>query len=67
MIATLQFTLPDEQSEYDAARLGSQALATLWAIDQKCRNRVKYGEPTDAEQRLAETIRKMIPAEMLEH
>jgi hypothetical protein len=67
MKATLSFSLPDEQAAYDAARLGSEALATLWEIDQHCRSLLKYGEPTSEEQRtLAEQIRAMIPAEMLE-
>jgi len=65
MIATLRFTLPDEQGEFDAARLGGKALSTLWEIDQHCRALVEYGEPTDAERRLAEQIRAMIPAELL--
>jgi hypothetical protein len=64
---TLRFTLPDEQGEFDAARLGREALATLWEIDQHCRSRVKYGEPTPAERELAEEIRRMIPEELLEH
>jgi hypothetical protein len=63
---TLRFTLPDEQGEFDAARLGREALATLWEIDQHCRSRVKYGEPTPAERELAEEIRRLIPAELLE-
>jgi hypothetical protein len=63
---TLRFTLPDEQGEFDAARLGREALSTLWEIDQHCRSRVKYGEPTPAERELAEEIRRLIPAELLE-
>ena len=66
MRATLTYTLPDEQAAYDAARLGSEALATLWEIDQHCRSLLKYGEPTSEEQALAEQIRAMIPGEMLE-
>jgi len=68
MIATLSFTLPDDQGEYDAARLGRQALAltTLWEIDQHCRSLIKHGEPSDETRRLAEEIRAMIPAELLE-
>jgi hypothetical protein len=66
MIATLSYTLPDEQGEYDAARLGRQALATLWEIDQHCRSLIKHGEPSDETRRLAEEIRAMIPAELLE-
>ena len=67
MQAILKFSLPDEQGEFDAARLGREALATLWEIDQHCRSRVKYGEPTPAERELAEEIRRMIPEELLEH
>ena len=66
MIAILKFTLPDEQAEYDAARLGSEALAALWDIDQHCRSLCKHGEPTAEERRLAEQIREMIPGEMLD-
>ena len=66
MIAILKFTLPDEQAEYDAARLGSEAMQTLWQIDQTCRSLLKHGTPTAEERRLAEQIREMIPGEMLD-
>jgi hypothetical protein len=66
VIAILKFTLPDEQAEYDAARLGSEAMQTLWQIDQTCRSLLKHGTPTAEERRLAEQIREMIPGEMLE-
>jgi hypothetical protein len=65
-VATLRFTLPDEQGDYDAARLGRQALLTLWEIDQKCRSLLKHGDPTPEARKLAEEIRGMIPGEMLE-
>ena len=65
MKATLTYTLPDDQAEFDAARLGREALATLWEIDQHCRSLIKYGEPTSEEQALAEAIRAMIPGELL--
>ena len=67
MKATLEFDLPDDQGEFDAARLGREALSTLWEIDQRCRSLIKHGEPTDEEKRLAEEIRAMIPGELLEH
>jgi hypothetical protein len=66
MRATLTFTLPDEQGEFDAARLGRSALSTLWGIDQRCRAICKHGEPSDETRRLAEEIRGMIPGELLE-
>jgi hypothetical protein len=66
MKATRTFRLPDEQGDYDAARLGSQALLTLWEIDQKCRSLLKHGDPTPEARKLAEEIRGMIPGEMLD-
>lgn len=63
---TITYTLPDEQAEYDAARLGRQALSVLWEIDQRCRSLVKYGEPSGETRELAEEIREMIPGECLE-
>jgi hypothetical protein len=66
MKATLQFTLPDDQAEYDSARLGSEARQVIWQIDQHCRYLCKHGEPTAEERRLAETIRQMIPGELLD-
>jgi len=64
MKATLQFSLPDEQSEFDAARLGRQALTCLWDIDAHCRSLLKYGAPTAEQAALAEEIRAMIDAEL---
>ena len=66
MQAILKFTLPDEQGDFDAARLGRAALAALWQIDQRCRSLIKHGEPTDEERRLAQEIRAMIEPELLE-
>ncbi len=66
MIATLRFNLPDEQAEYDAARLGREALTTLCEIDQWCRSICKHGEPSEETRRLAEEIRAMIPGELLD-
>jgi hypothetical protein len=65
-VATLRFNLPDEQGDYDAARLGSKALLVLWEIDQWCRSVMKHGDPTPEARKLAEEIRGMIPGEMLE-
>jgi hypothetical protein len=56
MKATLEFALPDDQGEYDRARLGPLAISTLWDIDQHLRSLVKH----------AEAIRNMIPAELLD-
>jgi hypothetical protein len=66
MKATLSFSLPDEQGEFDAARLGRSALSALREIYQRCRAICKHGEPSDETRRLAEEIRGMIDAELLE-
>jgi hypothetical protein len=66
MKATLQFNLPEEQSDFDAARLGSKALLALWEIDQRCRSLLKHGEPTPEQAALAQEIRAMIDAELLD-
>lgn len=59
-IATLRYTLPDEQSEFDAAREGAAARALLWQIDQHCRSVMKYGEQQPETRVLADAIRQMI-------
>ena len=58
--ATLRFRLPEEQGDYDAARLGRQMAATLWEIDQRCRSLLKHGEPSEETAELAEEIRQLI-------
>jgi hypothetical protein len=66
MRATFTFRLPDDQAEFDAARLGRAALSALWQIDQHCRSLLKHGEPTPEEARMAQEIRAMIEPELLE-
>ena len=59
---TVRYSLPDEQADYDAARLGRDACAALWDIDQRLRSLLKHGEPSEETERLAEEIRQMIRA-----
>ena len=63
---TIRYRLPDEQAEFDAARLSSEAMQVLWQIDQHCRSRIKYGQPTADEVHALEAVRAMIPSEMLD-
>jgi hypothetical protein len=60
----LRFDLPEDQPEFDAARLGRDALLALWEIDQHCRAIVKHGDPSDETRELAEAIRGMISDEL---
>lgn len=57
---TLTFTLPEEQSDYDAARRGPEALRVLWQIDQRLRHLVKHEDRPPDTRALAEEIRDMI-------
>lgn len=66
MRATFAFQLPEEQADYDAARLGPAALTLLAQIDARLRSIVKYEGGSVGEVRLAEEIRQMIPLELLE-
>ncbi len=59
-IVTVRYSLPDEQADYEAARLGSKMASVLWDIDQRLRALLKHGEPSESEARLAEEIRQMI-------
>ena len=58
--ATLRFRLPDEQADFDAARLGRQMVSVIWEIDQRCRSLLKHGQPSGETGQLAEEIRQMI-------
>ncbi len=64
MRATLSFHLPDDQAEYDAARLGREALSALSDIDQHCRAILKHGKPSKDAAALAQAIREMIGDEL---
>lgn len=58
---TIRYTLPDEQADFDLARLGRAMASLLWDIDQHCRTVVKYeAEPSEDRVRLAQEIRQMI-------
>ena len=59
-VATLTYNLPDEQSDFDAAREGQAARSLIWAIDQHCRSLLKHGSPDAATRALAGDIRQMI-------
>jgi glutamate-1-semialdehyde aminotransferase len=62
----IRFRLPEEQSEFETSIQGGRARSALWDIDEACRSLLKYGEPTPAEVELAQRIRAMIPAELLD-
>jgi len=59
-LVTVQYRLPDEDSEYLAATQGVAALAVLHDIDQHCRMILKHGTPSPETEALAEHIRQLI-------
>ena len=59
-IITICYRLPDEQHDYDAARLCSAACGCLWDIDQRLRSLLKHGDPSEETAKLAEELRQMI-------
>lgn len=56
----LRFRLPDEQVELNAAMQGADAKATIWAVDQYCRNVLKHGDPSDEVRKHLEWIRETL-------
>jgi hypothetical protein len=42
MKATLEFNLPEDQSDFDLAANGSKAQCALWEMDQWLRSQYKY-------------------------
>lgn len=59
-VATLRFTLPDEQVEFNAAMQGRNAKSAIWSVDQYCRNILKHGEPSADVRKHLEWIRDML-------
>jgi len=57
---TVQYSLPDEEHEYQSAMQGVEALAVLHDIDQHLRNLIKHGTPSEETTALAEHIRQLI-------
>lgn len=66
MKATLEFTLPDDEPEFDYAIAGRDALIALENIDRWARGILKHGEPTSEIRRTLEQLRDMVPHELVE-
>jgi hypothetical protein len=58
MKAVLEFTLPDEETEFIEAVNGGMFKHVLWQLDQKLRSKLKYGELPEEQYKCYETIRK---------
>ena len=56
MKAILEFNLPEEKEEFDAASKGMDWALVAWEIDQHLRNELKYGNlSSDGRIRLEKT------------
>lgn len=64
--AILEFELPEDQGDFDAAIYGREAISVLWDIDQRLRGLLKHGEPTKEQAEMAKEIRELIPFHLLE-
>ena len=49
MKATLTFTLPEEEHEYNNAVEGAKMRSILWDVDQWLRSKMKYEELSDGQ------------------
>jgi len=58
MKAVLEFTLPDEETEFMEAVNGGMFKHVLWQLDQKLRGKLKYETLTECESKCYDTIRK---------
>lgn len=65
--ATLTFTLPDEQSEFQNAVNGQAFKVVLFSFDQYLRNRVKYEPLPDAVYAALQSARSELHAMLSEH
>jgi hypothetical protein len=66
--ATLRFDLsdPDDEREHRYALAGREALIALESIQQAIRGRLKYVELGDEATKELESIRELIPHELVE-
>ena len=64
--ASLNFTLPEDQAAFDAALLGRRAIAALQAVDQRLRDAVMDGVPTDEVRSLVSEVRGMIDDDLVD-
>ena len=64
MKATLEFNLPEDKEEFDAANKGMDWALLAWDIDQLLRNKLKYSDllpNTSAElEEIRDTLNEML-------
>jgi len=60
MKAILEFNLPEDKEEFDAASKGMDWALVAWDIDQLLRNKLKYGKLLPNTRAELEEIRKTL-------
>lgn len=66
MKATLDFKLPEEQTEFENCLNGSKWAAICWNFDQFLRNKIKYGHSFTSADEALETMRQELSNKVLE-
>ena len=57
MKATLSFNLPEEREEFELAQQGSSCSIVLFDLDQFLRNKIKYENLTELEEKIYQELR----------
>ena len=60
MKGILEFTLPEEQPEFETAVNAGKYKSILWNLDQMLRHKIRHVEMTEAEDKLCQEIRNSI-------
>jgi hypothetical protein len=60
MKATLEFNMPDEEHEFQAALEGMKWKTTMQEFDQYLRDRIKHEEMGDAERSMLKKVRNRL-------
>lgn len=66
MKACLNFSLPDDSAEFNAALCGGRAVSALIDLDTFLRNAIKYQELGDEAARVLQDARDLIPQDILD-
>ena len=60
MKAILEFNLPADEEQFDAANRGMDWALVAWDMDQLLRNKLKYEEHTRDTRKVLEDLRKIL-------
>ena len=58
MKATLEFSLPEDQAEYEMVINASKFYKIIWEMKKELRSKVKYAELSDSEYKAYDSMRE---------